>query len=81
MGMVEAEIQTALDALAAGLRTALDDLSDEYTAGWPSEQLMDIVRIRTRRLDTGDPLGTAEAPRRRPGTRTLDSATIRREAT
>ncbi|HEX8079927.1 MAG TPA: HipA domain-containing protein [Jatrophihabitans sp.] len=79
MGMAEAEARAALDALAVGLRAALEDLGDEYTAGWPSERVIEIVRTRSHRLDTGDPLGLATAPQPR-GTRRLDGATTRREA-
>jgi serine/threonine-protein kinase HipA len=79
MGMAEAEVRTALDALAVGLRTALDDLGDEYTVGWPSERVMEIVRVRARRLETGEPLGLAAAPQPR-GSRRFDGATTRREA-
>jgi serine/threonine-protein kinase HipA len=78
MGMTEAEAQAALDTLSAGLRTALDDVAEEYTAGWPSDQVIQIVRDRLGRLDTGDPLGTVAAVRPRGG-RTLDLATARRE--
>lgn len=79
MGMAEAEVQTALDDLAAGLRTALDGLGDEHTAGWPSERVIEIVRTRSHRLDTGDPLGLAAAAQPR-GSHRLDGATTRREA-
>jgi len=78
MGMTEAEACAALDTLAASLRTALEELGEEYTAGWPSEGVMEIVRGRVIRLESGDPLGSVAAVRRR-GAGTLDSATARRE--
>ena len=79
MGLAEVEVSTALDALTAGLRTALDGLGDEYTASWPSERVMEIVRDRVDRLDAGEPLGSVTPPRPS-GARTLDGATTRREA-
>jgi serine/threonine-protein kinase HipA len=80
MGMAEAEVHTALDALAAGLRSAVHDLDDEYTVGWPSERVIDVVLARLRRLEAGDPLGSVTAVVRPRGARTLDLATVRREA-
>ena len=79
MGMAETEVRAALDALAAGLRAALEDLGDEYTAGWPSERVIEIVRTRSHRLDTGDSLGSAAASQPR-GSRRLDGATTSRQA-
>lgn len=77
MGLTEAEVKTALDVLAAGLRTALDGVGEEYTAGWPSERVMEIVRDRVHRLETGEPLGLPAAARPH-GSRRLDGATTRR---
>jgi serine/threonine-protein kinase HipA len=78
MGMTEAEVSTALDALAAALRAALEDLGEKYTAGWPSEQVIQTVRARVDRLDAGEQLGSTAAARPRGGY-TLDTATTRRD--
>lgn len=80
MGLTQAEASHELDAIASGIRAGLDDLPDEFTVGWPSERVIDIIAARCRRLDTGEPLGAepATSPRASSTALTLDAATEQR---
>jgi serine/threonine-protein kinase HipA len=81
MGLTEAEASSELDAIAAGIRAGLAGLTDEFTTGWPSERVIDIIAARSTRLDTGEPLGAAPAATRRATSTapTLDGATAQRQ--
>lgn len=83
MGLTQAEASGELDAIAAGIRAGLDGLSDEFTTGWPSERVIDIIAARCARLDTGEPLGAGPATIRRSSLAapTLDGATAQRQRT
>lgn len=80
MGLTQAEATRELDAIADAIRTALDGLADEFTTGWPSERVIDIIAARSIRLDTGEPLGAGPATTANPSAPalTLDAATARR---
>ncbi|HEX8095489.1 HipA domain-containing protein [Jatrophihabitans sp.] len=80
MGLTQAEASYELDAIASGIRTGLESLADEFTAGWPSERVIDIIAARATRLDTGAPLGSGPAAARRSSSSalTLDGATASR---
>jgi serine/threonine-protein kinase HipA len=80
MGLTQAEASVELDAIAAGIRAGLDALTDEFTTGWPSERVIDIIAGRATRLATGEPLGAGPATTRRASSAapTLDAATARR---
>ncbi|MGQ4598187.1 HipA domain-containing protein [Nocardia sp. R6R-6] len=77
MGMPEAEANASLDDLGGSVRTAIDALGPGLTAGWPSEQMIGLIRTRLDRLESGRPLGAprAEGPRSH---RTLDQSTWQR---
>jgi serine/threonine-protein kinase HipA len=64
MGLTEAEAREDVASLIASLRSGLDSLDDNLTRGWPSEQLIDVVRSRVDRLETGEPLGGTKSPGR-----------------
>jgi serine/threonine-protein kinase HipA len=82
MGLTQAEASLELDAVASGIRAGLDALADEFTAGWPSDRVIDIIAARSTRLDTGEPLGAGLATARRSSSAapTLDVATAQRQA-
>lgn len=67
MGRSEVEAGHELDALTAGLRGCIDCLDAGLTEGWTSERVIDIVRARLSRLESGEPLGPdpdGDSPRR-----------------
>ncbi|MFI5719793.1 HipA domain-containing protein [Nocardia sp. NPDC051750] len=77
MGLPEAEAVAALDELGSSLRTAIGALGPDLLVGWPSDQVIGLIRTRLDRLETGLPLGApgGDGPRSR---RTLDQATWQR---
>lgn len=79
MGIPQTEAESALDELAADLRSGIENLPGALTDGWPVDHLIDTVQDRTRRLETGEPLGAPETTRRPRAT--LDAATTRRRQT
>ena len=80
MGLTSAEASLELDAIASGIRAALDALTDAFTGGWPSERIIDIIAARATRLDTGEPLGAGPATTHGSSSAalTLDAATTQR---
>ncbi|MEO7262242.1 MAG: HipA domain-containing protein [Jatrophihabitantaceae bacterium] len=80
MGLTGAEASLELDRIASGIRAGLDALADEFTSGWPSERVIDIIAARSTRLDTGEPLGVGPGARSSSSVAlTLDGATTQRE--
>ncbi|MEU1984246.1 HipA domain-containing protein [Nocardia sp. NPDC019395] len=77
MGLPEAAARECLDELGSSLGTAIDTLDSGLTEGWPSDQVIGLIRTRLDRLESGRPLGAPreDSPRFR---RTLDQATWRR---
>lgn len=51
------DANAVLDALAADLEMALRGLDGFLTSGWPSEQVIEIVLARVKRLESGEPMG------------------------
>jgi serine/threonine-protein kinase HipA len=57
MGIPIRHASGMLQDLADGLRRGLENLDDAITEGWPSRQVIDTVRSRIRRLESGQRLG------------------------
>jgi len=76
-GIPGREAETCLDELSGAMRAAIDALDSDLTEGWPSERVIEIIRIRLDRLDSGQPLGGMDRRNTRRGS-TFDEATLQR---
>jgi serine/threonine-protein kinase HipA len=79
MGLPIREAEQALNELTAHVRSGIEGLAAEITRGWPSERLVETVLARSRRLETGQPLGGVKQSSR--PSRTLDAITANKRGT